>query len=95
VVPTFDTEGEETSDGSRRAHYDVSLADLVHAGLLTVGNNLFMRWRPRGGDKRVFEGTITEPGEIEVFGKDLYQPELRGCPRTAAAGSDRRRRTGG
>jgi tetratricopeptide (TPR) repeat protein len=77
------------SSRTKRDSFSVSLADLVHAGLLRAGDKLFMTWGPRGGEKRVFEGTIAASGEIELLGKRFTSPSNAAVYALQSAGSDR------
>jgi hypothetical protein len=86
--PALDTE-ESTADDSPMARYDVSLSDLIRADFLHVGDKLCMAWKPRNGDKRVFEGTINEDGEIDVLGKSFASPSYAAVYAMQSAGSNR------
>jgi hypothetical protein len=86
--PALDTE-EEASDTSRQARYDVSLSDLINGDLLRNGQKLLMNWKPRGGDKRVFEGVVRDGGAIEVLGKAFKSPSYAAVYALQSTGSSR------
>jgi hypothetical protein len=86
--PALDTE-EDRSDATPLARYDVSIADLVQSGLLQVGQKLLMNWKPRNGDKRIFEGLVRSGGEIEVLGKSFASPSYAALFALQSAGSNR------
>ncbi len=50
--PVLDTTEEKEKTKSGIAYYDVSLADLLDARLLTVDEELVMTYRPRGGNQK-------------------------------------------
>jgi hypothetical protein len=86
--PALDTE-EEDSDVSQQARYDVTVADLIRSGLLRDGEKMLMVWKPRNGDKRVFEGMVRAGGEIEVLGKPFTSPSYAAVYALQSAGSNR------
>jgi hypothetical protein len=86
--PAFDSENE-TSDSARQARYDVTLSDLIKKGLLRSGQKLLMSWKPRNGDKRVFEGFVRDGGEIEVLGKAFTSPSYAALYALQSTGSGR------
>ena len=86
--PAFDTEKEE-SDNTRQARYDVNLSDLIQRGMLRTGQKLLMNWKPRNGDKRVFEGLVRDDGEIEVLGKAFSSPSYAAIYALQSTGSNR------
>lgn len=88
--PALDTEEEESSNDSRVTRYDVTLADLIHGGLLRVGEKLYMSYKPRNGEKKTFEGTIQEGGEIEVLYKVFTSPSYAALYGVQSAGSSRK-----
>jgi predicted Zn finger-like uncharacterized protein len=85
----FDTGSEEEPDEDERTRYQVTLADLVRAGLLHAGDKLLMAWKPRDGDQRVFEGTITATGEIAFLGQTFASPSQAAVHAMQNAGSER------
>jgi hypothetical protein len=57
--------------------------------LLHVGDKLVMNCKPRDGELRSFEGTITVRGEIKLLGKTFLSPSHAAVQAAQAAGSDR------
>jgi hypothetical protein len=86
--PALDTE-EEAADSSSVTRYDVTLSDLIQSRLLRDGEKLVMGWKPRNGDKRVFEGLVRAGGEIEVLGKPFTSPSYAAVYALQSAGSNR------
>jgi hypothetical protein len=86
--PALDTEEEETG-GEQQARYDVTIADLVEAGLLRDGQKLLMNWKPRNGDKRLFEACVRSNGEMEVFEKPFGSPSYAAVYALQVSGSSR------
>lgn len=64
--PVLDTQDVEEST-TEIARYDVTLSDLIEAGLLQVGSKLYMPYGPRNGEKKTYEGTVLLDGSIEVL----------------------------
>jgi Restriction Enzyme Adenine Methylase Associated len=86
--PAMDTGAEEANDIAL-ARYDVTIADLVAAGLLREGQRLNMTWKPRNGDKQTYEATILASGELEVLGKSFASPSYAAVYPLQMAGSTR------
>ena len=84
----------EPTDPSQLTRYDVALSDLLGRGLLCVGEKLTMSWKPKGGDKRVFEGLVRDGGEIEVSGKLFTSPSYAALYALQSAGSSRTTQNG-
>ena len=51
--PILDTTEEKAKPKSGIAYYEVSLADLLDAGLLTASEELVMTYKPRGGSLKI------------------------------------------
>lgn len=83
--PALDTEQESNtqifndftskkSNGTNR--YDVEVSDLISANLLTVGQKLFMTYKPRNGQSKTYEATILDDGSFsllnQIFGSPSY-----------------------
>jgi len=88
--PILDTTEEKEKPKSGIAYYDVSLADLIDAGLLTVGDELVMKYKPRGGDQKIYKAVITEDGSINVLGEKFKSPSYAALLGIQDAGSDRK-----
>jgi hypothetical protein len=87
--PALDTEHEASPDESAITRYDVTLTDLIEAGLLHVGEKIYMPYKPRNAEKRTFEGTIRADGGIEVLGKTFTSPSYAALYGLQNAGSTR------
>ncbi|MBA4186936.1 MAG: hypothetical protein C0467_02855 [Planctomycetaceae bacterium] len=86
--PALDTE-EDDPNSDLKARYDVTISDLLLGGQLHSGQKLVMNWKPRNGDKRVFEGLVRDGGEIEVLGKLFTSPSYAAVYAFQSAGSTR------
>ena len=86
---TAEARPEDSADDPQKVHYAVSLVDLVQAGLLHAGDKLLMEWKPREGDLKVFEGTITASGEIALLGEPFASPSRAAVHAMQTAGYDR------
>ena len=72
--PALDTEEEATRVSKGVAHYDVTVGDLIDAGVLEPGQVLVMRYKPRGGEQCSYHGTVQSDGSVEVLGKTFSSP---------------------
>jgi hypothetical protein len=89
--PVLDTtEGKEKQKSGIAYYYDVSLSDLLEAGLLSVGDDLVMNYKPRGGNQKKYKATITEDGSMIVLGKKFKSPSYAALLGIQDAGSDRK-----
>jgi len=88
--PILDTTEEKEKAKSGIAYYDVSLADLVDARFLAVGDELVMTYRPRGGNRKKYKAVITEDGSMKVLGKKFKSPSYAALLAIQDAGSDRK-----
>ena len=88
--PILDTTEEKEEPKSGIAYYDVSLADLIDAGLLAVGDELAMRYRPKGGNQTEYKAVVTEDGSLEVLGRKFKSPTYAALLGIQDAGSDRK-----
>jgi len=87
--PVFDT-SEETDSGHTSVFYDVYLSDLLEAGILTVGQEMVMTYKPRGAlSKQAYTAVVTEDGELEVEGKTYSAPSYAALYCIQKAGSSR------
>jgi hypothetical protein len=87
--PTLDTSPESVVTPSGYTYYDVTIADLLSAGLLKVGQPLFMTYGPRGVERRRFEAVVLEGGLIEVLGRAFSAPSYAALLCVQDAGSKR------
>jgi hypothetical protein len=92
--PVIDTALVDRDENTNDTRYDVSIPDLVEADLLQDGEKLAMEWKPRSGDRKVFDGTILSNSEIEVFGKPFASPSYAAVYALQSAGSNRKTENG-
>lgn len=88
--PILDTTNEKKKPKSGMAYYDVSLADLLDAGYLSVGEELIMAYKPRGGEQRKYRAAITADGSMSVLEKKFKSPSYAALLGMQDAGSKRR-----
>ncbi|MEW6685573.1 MAG: hypothetical protein AB1393_05135 [Candidatus Edwardsbacteria bacterium] len=93
--PVLDTQEEKDVDSSGQdkatmASYDVTVFDLITAGLLNVGDKIRMSYKPRNGDQRNYEGMIEADGSISVLGKKFSSLSYAALFGIQEAGSDRK-----
>jgi len=88
--PVLDTTEEKAKPKSGIAYYDVSLADLFEAGLLSVSDELVMNYKPRGGNQKKYKAFITEDGSMIVLDKKFKSPSYAALLGIQDAGSDRK-----
>lgn len=71
--PEVDTEAEKEGDsaGGEITRYEVTVADLIEADLMEVGQTLIMEYKPRHGKKKKYQGVINEDGSLTVL-EQLY-----------------------
>lgn len=88
--PVLDTIEEKDKRKSGIAYYDVSLADLIYAGLLSEGDELLMKYKPRGGNQKKYKAVVTEDGSVIVLDKKFKSPSYAAIFGIQDAGSDRK-----
>lgn len=88
--PIVDTAKNEDESKSEQARFDVTIADLIDAKLLHGGQKLHMPYKPRNGQQRVYEATISSDGSIELLGKPFSSPSYAAVYGIQDAGSDRK-----
>ena len=87
--PVFDT-SEETDSGQPVTFYDVSLSDLLQAGLLCSEEELIMTYKPRGAASRLtYVANITDDGNIMVEGRSFSAPSYAALYCIQKSGSTR------
>ena len=87
--PVLDTSPDAETSPSGLKYYDVTISDLLAAGLLQVGQRLAMAYKPRGGERRQYDATVTAEGAMEVLGKSFTAPSYAALLGVQDAGSDR------
>lgn len=87
--PALDT--AESDEGARVvARYDVSIADLVSAGLLEPGSRLHWTHKPRSsGQKKTYDAEVGSSGGLEVGGQTFGSPSYAALFAMKSAGSSR------
>lgn len=90
--PELDTEEEVEIDFTtgETLRYEATIADLIEANLLNVGQILIMEYKPRNGQKKKYEGLIEEDGSISVLGQTYSSPSYAALAGIQDAGSDRK-----
>lgn len=86
--PTVDTLPGGESPSSLNL-YEVSVSDLIEAGMLSVGSELVMRYKPRGGEQRTYTATLHESGSINLLGEEFSSLSYAALRGINDAGSDR------
>jgi Restriction Enzyme Adenine Methylase Associated len=86
--PVFDTT-ESASERDGNMFYDVSISDLIEAGLLKANSELSMSYKPRGGERQYFEATIDSNGDLTVEDRSFSAPSDAALHCIQKAGSDR------
>ena len=72
--PVLDTTPEADISTSGYRYYDVNVADLIGAGLLSAGQRLVMSYKPRHSERKLYEATLSAEGELVVMGKSFSAP---------------------
>lgn len=67
--PVLSTIDEENVTDGPVAQYDVSIADLIKADFLKVGEKLTMTYGPKNSEKKTYEASLEQDGSITVLGK--------------------------
>jgi hypothetical protein len=88
--PDFDTTKEPETGRAGIAQYDVSLIDLINVNLLSVGQQLFMSYKPRDGERRQYVATVQANGSLQVLDKTFSSPSYAALYGIQNAGSNRR-----
>jgi len=87
--PVFDASPDESQSTARVARYDVSVSDLIESNLISPGQRLEMRYKPRNGDQKTYEATVLEDGSLEVLGRSFSAPSYAALFGIQDAGSSR------
>ena len=93
--PLIDTEEDNTiveGETERKIKaYNISVYDLVQAGLLHPSEELFMSYRPRMGEERKeYKAVVDEDGNFNVLGEKYSSPSYAALAGLQDAGSDRK-----
>jgi hypothetical protein len=88
--PDFDTTKQPETSRAGIARYDVSLVDLINANWLSIGQQLFMSYKPRDGERRQYIATVQANGSLQVLDKTFSSPSYAALYGIQNAGSNRR-----
>lgn len=88
--PDFDTTEKPETGTSGIARYDVMLSDLINMNFLADGEQLFMSYKPRDGERKQYTATIQSNGSIRVLDKTFSSPSYAAIYGIQDAGSNRR-----
>ncbi len=83
--PVFDS----TEDAQGNTYYDVTIGDLIDAGLLRAGQRLSMSYKPRGRDRETYTAEISVDGNMIVDGHSYSAPSYAALYFIKKAGSSR------
>lgn len=96
--PVLDTEEESKEQNnsnnnqnrnSEISRYDVEISDLISTNLLTVGQKLFMPYKPKNGQQKIYEATILDDGSFSVLNQIYGSPSYAALAGINDAGSNR------
>lgn len=88
-TPSVDT-ASQAENKTRYAVYEATLADLIGAGLMNAGQELVMRYKPRGGEQRTYNVILCDDGSIDFMGQTYASPSYAALRGINDAGSDRK-----
>ena len=89
--PEWDTAEEDNtqSQSTKAVKYDIKVSDLLAANLLTSGDLLFMQYKPRNGQQKIYEAKVLDDGSLETLGQQFNSPSWAALAGIQDAGSDR------
>lgn len=87
--PVLDTSDRNSKPKSGITTYDVSISDLMEAGLIIENEQVTMPYKPRGGAKKTYKGQINSDGSITVLDKKFSSPSYAAIYCIQDAGSQR------
>ncbi|KAF0123343.1 MAG: hypothetical protein FD151_329 [bacterium] len=87
--PILDTTERNDRSKSGIRTYDVSLSDLVNAGILLEGAELTLSYKPRGGKQRIYKGVLSLDGSITVLEQNYSSLSYAAVACLQDAGSER------
>ncbi len=93
--PLIDTEEDNTiieGDTERKIKtYNISVYDLIQAGLLNPGDELIMSYKPRTGEeRREYKAVVDEDGNFHVLNEKFSSPSYAALAGLQDAGSNRK-----
>jgi hypothetical protein len=87
--PVLDTTERNGAKKSGIRTYDVSVANLIASELLSPGQELSLNYKPRGGKRKTYKGTLTEDGSLEVLEETFSSLSYAALACIQDAGSER------
>ncbi len=93
--PLIDTEEDHTiieNDTEKTVKtYNISVYDLIQAGLIKAGEELIMSYKPRNSERRKeYKAVVDEDGNFQVEGEKFSSPSYAALAGLQHAGSDRK-----
>lgn len=90
--PELDTEEESEPKLANKEieRYDVSLIDLIEAGLLTANEQVYMQYKPKNGLQKKYEAVVLSDGSIQFLDHLYSSPSYAALAGIQDAGSDRK-----
>ncbi|TAH42451.1 MAG: hypothetical protein EYC69_05840 [Bacteroidetes bacterium] len=90
--PVLDTEEElsKSHNYNEINRYDIWISDLIDQGLIMVGDQLQMDYKPRSGLKTTYEAEVLDDGSLKLLGKVYKSPSFAALAGIQASGSDRK-----
>lgn len=93
--PVLDTkEMEESAARGSIASYDISVQDLIEAGLLVPGGKLYMSYKPKSTQERTYEVVIEDNGSLRADDQSFNSPSYAAIYYINKAGSPRKTQNG-
>ena len=94
--PVLDTkEMEESAARGSIASYDISVQDLIGAGLLVPGSKLYMSYKPKSTQERkTYEVVIQDDGSLRADDQSFSSPSYAAIYYINKAGSPRKTQNG-
>jgi hypothetical protein len=94
--PVLDTkEMEESAARGSIASYDISIMDLIEAGLLVAGSKLYMSYKPKSTQERkTYEAVIQDDGTLRADDQSFNSPSYAAIYYINKAGSPRKTQNG-
>lgn len=90
--PELDTEEESEPKPINKEieRYDVSLIDLIEAGLISAHEKIYMQYKPKNGLQKRYEATVLHDGSIQLLNHVFSSPSYAALAGIQDAGSDRK-----
>lgn len=88
--PVLDTSIPSDDKGSQVAYFDVTISDLIAAGMLSPSDKLTMTYKPKDGERKVFEAIVQPNGDLSVRETDYSSPSYAALSCIQSTGSNRK-----